>query len=111
MIAYRITAAVLGLVLAGAILWASLIGVITEEGGAMLALPWGIVTFIDLYLGFFFAASLILMMEPSRPLAIVLAVLVLVLGNVVVAAWAAWRAPLLWSRLKAQPEIAQPKAL
>ena len=111
MTAYRMIAAVLGLVLAVAIVWASFTGAIAEEGGAMLALPWGIVTFIDLYLGFFFAASVILIVEPDRPLGIVLAVLVFVLGSLVVAGWAVWRAPLLWSRLKGEPKLTQPKAL
>jgi hypothetical protein len=101
---YRIFAAALGLMLAGAIAWASVMGAFFEEGGAMFAMPWGVVTFIDLYTGFFLAASLILAAEPNKPVAISLAVLVLVLGGVVTAAWAVWRAPLLWSRLR------QPKA-
>lgn len=104
MTAYRFIAALLGLILAAAIVWATLSGAILEEGGAMLAFPWGIVTFIDLYLAFFFAASVILIAEPNRPLGVVLALLVFVLGSVVTAAWAAWRAPLLWSRLKGQPK-------
>ena len=106
---YRMLVAALAFVLAGAIGWAAVIGDFFGEGTVMFAMPWGVVTFIDLYLGFFLAASVILIAEPNRPLGIVLALLVFVLGSIVPAAWAVWRAPLLWSMLR-QARSGQPKA-
>lgn len=101
---YHLIAAVLAILLVGAIGWASVTGAFFDEGASMFAMPWGVVTFIDLYLSFFLAASLILVAEPNKPVAIALALLVFILGSVVTAGWAVWRAPLLWSRLR------QPKA-
>lgn len=96
----RLVLAAGALALMAAILWASFTGAILAEGAAMLALPWGVVTFLDLYLGFILAATAMLVLEPVRPLGIVLALLVFVLGNVLTAAWLAWRAPLIWRRLR-----------
>lgn len=96
----RLVGALVALGLVVSIVWAAFTGAIFEEGGAILALPWGVVTFIDLYAGFLFAAALILVAEPRPRLAIVLALSIFVLGNVVTLAWAVARAPLLLSRLR-----------
>lgn len=53
--------------------------------------PWGVVTVLDLYLGFLIAAIVIARFEPRRPLAIGLIAAMPVLGNVVPLAWLAWR--------------------
>jgi hypothetical protein len=99
MMAWRIVAGLAALLLVAAIVWASAAGAILDEGSAMLAMPWGLVTFIDLYGSFLFAATVILLMEPSRPAGVILALLVFVLGSVVTLGWAVWRAPMLWRRL------------
>lgn len=103
---WRVMIAMAGLALAASIVWASFAGAIFEEGGAILAMPWGVVTFIDLYAGFFIGAVAIAWLEPKRWLGIALALSVFVLGNVVTAAWVVWRAPMIASRLRA----VQPKA-
>ena len=46
--------AVLGIVImAGAILYAMIYGDFRQEGRMILSIPWGIVSLIDLYTGFF----------------------------------------------------------
>ena len=102
MFAVRLAGVALALGLLASILWASFSGAILEEGGAILALPWGIVTFLDLYAGFLFAALVMLVCEPRRPLGAVLAISVFVLGNVVTLLWLAVRAPLFLRRLRGE---------
>ena len=86
-------------VLTGAILWASLEGAFLEEGAALMAMPWGVVTLADLYSGFVLAALAILLLEPRRRLAVVLALSVFFLGNIVTLAWAVARWRLIRDRL------------
>jgi len=85
--------------LTGAILWASFEGAFLEEGGALMGMPWGVVTLADLYSGFVLAALAILLLEPRRRLAVALAVSVFFLGNIVTLAWAAARWRLIRDRL------------
>jgi len=56
------------------------------------AMPWGLVSLIDLYLGFAVLAVLIALVElPTRAAGWIIALFIL--GNVVGAAWFAWRLP------------------
>lgn len=105
MFAVRLAGAAAGAGLLAAIVWASFSGAIFEEGGAILDLPWGIVTFLDLYAGFAFAALVMAVCEPRRPLGAALAVSVFFLGNVVTLLWLALRAPLLLRRLSGKADI------
>ena len=82
-----------GLILLGSIVWA--VGV--WEGGFIDAVgwltseSWGVVTLIDLYLGFFFVAIFIWLLEPNRAIALLFILPLPFLGNVWAAAWMAWR--------------------
>lgn len=61
-----------------------------DSFSAIAADPWGLVSLVDLYLGFLVAAVFIALFE-TRPAAAVWIVLLLVLGNVVAAVWLVWR--------------------
>ncbi len=82
-----------GLVLLASIIWA--IG--AWDGGFMDAInwlvseSWGVVTLIDLYLGFFFIAVFIWLLEPNRAIALLFILPLPFLGNVWAALWMAWR--------------------
>ena len=77
--------------LAGSILWAFSAAPFWPSVAIITANPWGVVTLIDLYLGFFIFAIIIWRFEPSRPLAIGMIALMPILGNVVPLAWLVWR--------------------
>ncbi|MGL4975968.1 MAG: hypothetical protein ACRC56_11775 [Bosea sp. (in: a-proteobacteria)] len=91
----------LGLALTGAIIWAVGIGNFWKEGAALLAMPWGVVTLVDLYVGFAVAGLFFALFE-RLPLALGLFLVTLVLGNIVPCAWIVWRAPRLLALLKSQ---------
>lgn len=63
------------------------------------AMPWGLVSLIDLYLGFAVLAVLIGLVEPPAKAAAWIVAL-FVLGNVVGAAWFAWRLPRILAAMK-----------
>ncbi len=88
----RLASLALALILTVAIVWATGQASILDSFGRIVADPWGLVSLIDLYVGFFVAAVLIWRFEPSRAVAIAAIVLMPFLGNVVSLLWLAWRA-------------------
>jgi hypothetical protein len=87
--AVRIVSAVFFVILAASIIWAFTAAPFWESFGLITANPWGKVTLIDLYSGFFFAA--VVMGIVHGPIfGAVAFVLLCVLGNVVSLAWLAW---------------------
>ncbi len=87
--AVRIVSAVFFIILAASIIWAFTQAPFWESFDTITANPWGKVTLIDLYTGFFFAA--VVMGVVHGPVFGVVAFLLLcVLGNVVSLAWLAW---------------------
>lgn len=102
MTGYRFLAGLFGLGFAVTLAWGFM------EGGSvvplldiMLAEPWGVVTLADLYLGFVLFAGLVLVLEPSRGAGLAWAVGIIVLGNLVTAAWIVLRLPAVLARLRA----------
>lgn len=89
----RILCLIGGLVLLASIFWAAdAAGQSFGEAIAWLVSgPWGVVTLIDLYLGFFFIAVLIWLLEPKRWIALLFILPLPFLGNVWAAVWMAWR--------------------
>ena len=89
----RILSALGGVILAIAIVWA----IVTADQSFAEAIawltsePWGVVSLIDLYLGFFLIAVLIWVVEPNKAIALLFILPLPVLGNVWAAAWAVWR--------------------
>ena len=63
-----------------ALLYAFSRGDIATEGGRLLSMPWGIVSLVDLYVGFILFSGWILYREASLGRAVVWVFLVMVLG-------------------------------
>ncbi len=87
----RIASLALAFILTALIAWAAPSG----EAGAALAFltgtPWGL-TSADLYIGFLLSGALIALYERNL-FGFLVAIAILVLGNVVTALWFAWRWP------------------
>lgn len=79
------------LVLSGSIIWAFGAAPFWPSVAAITANPWGVVTLVDLYLGFLICSIVIARFEPKRGLAIGMIAAIPFLGNVVPLAWLAWR--------------------
>jgi hypothetical protein len=73
--------------LAGLIVWAAMSAPFWASFKTITAMPWGLVTLVDLYLGFICAAILVLILERERMIAVLVITLMLVLGNIVTAFW------------------------
>lgn len=78
------------LAMSAAIGYALLIGDFAREGAALTAMPWGIVSLVDLYTGFVLIALWVLYREAARPIAWVWVAAILVLGNLATAAYVLW---------------------
>lgn len=93
MTAFRIIAALGAIALAAAIVWASMTAgqSLSEAVGWLVSEPWGVVSLIDLYLGFVLLAILIWVFEPNKLIALAFILPLPVLGNVWSAVWVAWR--------------------
>lgn len=82
-----------GLILAAAIVWAVLTAgqSLGEAVGWLVSEPWGVVSLIDLYLGFFLIGVAIWLFEPNKAIALLFILPLPFLGNVWAAVWFAWR--------------------
>ncbi len=69
------------LAMAGAILFAFITGNIFAEGAELLAMPWGIVSLVDLYVGFTVFSCWIVYRENSLPRTMLWVVLMMTLGS------------------------------
>jgi hypothetical protein len=73
--------ALLGVLAMGAILiYAFVIGDFAGEGSVLLSMPWGIVSLVDLYVGFILFSGWIAYRERSVARSIVWIILVMILG-------------------------------
>ncbi|MGD8472608.1 MAG: DUF1475 family protein [Anaerolineae bacterium] len=73
--------ALLGLLaMTGVLIYGFTVGNFTEEGGQLLSMPWGIVSLVDLYVGFILFTGWIVYREKSLARSIIWAVLMMVLG-------------------------------
>jgi hypothetical protein len=73
------------------IIWAALSASFSQSFGLIIADPWGIVTLVDLYLGFIVISVVIYAIEPDKRIAWAMIVPLYFLGNIVTAGWLAWR--------------------
>lgn len=76
------------LAMGGIILYALIAGDIGREGSILLSMPWGIVSMVDLYVGFILCSGWIIFREKSPVRAAVWVALVMVLGNFAVSLYA-----------------------
>lgn len=105
----RIIVALAGLILLGAIIWAAtqsgsyadggLHGSLFEQGGTILAMPWGVVTLLDLYIGFVLIGVVIFITEKNWVSAALWIAPLPFLGNVWAAVWLIVRLPYLAKQL------------
>ena len=73
--------ALLGLLaMTGILIYAFTTGDFTQEGNVLLSMPWGIVSLVDLYVGFILFSGWIVYREKSLARSIVWVALVMVLG-------------------------------
>ena len=73
--------ALLGVFAMGAVLvYGFVVGDFAAEGAKLLRMPWGIVSLVDLYVGFVLFSGWIVYRERSIPRSIVWVILVMVLG-------------------------------
>jgi hypothetical protein len=73
--------ALLGLLaMTGILIYAFTTGNFTQEGNVLLSMPWGIVSLVDLYVGFILFSGWIVYREKSLARSIVWVVLMMVLG-------------------------------
>ena len=73
--------ALLGLLaMTGILIYAFTTGNFTQEGNVLLSIPWGIVSLVDLYVGFILFSGWIVYREKSLARSIVWVVLMMVLG-------------------------------
>lgn len=76
--------AALGIVAMGAALvYGFSIGDIGKEGAIIGGMPWGIVSLVDVYVGFILFCGWVVYREKSLPVALVWTIAVMVLGNFV----------------------------
>ena len=68
------------LVMAGIIGYAFIAGDFGAEGAKLVAMPWGIVSLVDLYTGFTLFSGWIVFREKSAPIAVLWIVAVMTLG-------------------------------
>jgi hypothetical protein len=64
----------------GVLIYGFTVGNFAEEGGQLLSMPWGIVSLVDLYVGFILFTGWIFYREKSLARSIIWAVLMMVLG-------------------------------
>ncbi len=73
--------------LTAAIVWAFNLAPFWASVSQMVANPWGVVTLVDLYLGFLVFAIVVARFEPNRAIALFVIAAMPFLGNVVSLAW------------------------
>jgi len=68
------------LAMAGVIAWAFISGNFSAEGTKLLAMPWGIVSLVDLYVGFSLFSMWIIYREKNVAMSVLWVILMLTLG-------------------------------
>ena len=79
----QIIAGTLALIMASGLLWASLTGDLGAEGRALLELPWGILSLVEIYVGLALFFGWVFYREANRLSAALWLVAAIVLGNIV----------------------------
>ena len=77
----KITALLGLLAMTGIILYAFAVGDFNQEGAQLLAMPWGQVSMVDLYVGFILFSGWIIYREKSLGRSVIWVILMMLLGN------------------------------
>lgn len=65
-------------------------GSLNQDGAALLKMPWGVVSLVDVYVGFILFSGWIIYREKNILVAMVLVALVMIFGNYTASAYALW---------------------
>ena len=65
-------------------------GTLSQDGAALVKMPWGIVSLIDVYVGFILFCGWIVYREKNLLFALLLVIMVMVLGNFITSTYALW---------------------
>ena len=76
-------AGTLGLIMAGSLVWATTVGDFGAEGRALMDMPWGIVSLLEIYVGLGLFFAWVFYREASALSAALWLVAAIVLGNIV----------------------------
>jgi hypothetical protein len=100
----RAAIGICGLALLGLVIWAllkkpDLDGTFLDQLGVMTAMPWGVASLVDLYVGFLLFATLVFLTERSWVVAALWAIPVFIVGNFWAALWFVIRLPHLAKQL------------
>lgn len=100
----RAAIGIFGLALLGLLVWAALSmqdlhGSFMDQLAVVTTLPWGVVSLVDLYVGFLLFAVLVFLTERSWVVAALWAVPVFIVGNIWAALWFVVRMPHLAKQL------------
>lgn len=63
-------------------------GDLSADGAILMSIPWGIVSLVDVYVGFTLFSGWIVFREPSRLRALLWVILIMVLGSLIAALYA-----------------------
>jgi hypothetical protein len=96
---WRVVFGALGVGFAALIVWASMNANFGESFSAIATDPWGIVSLVDLYLGFLIFAVFVFLVDGARPASFTWVIALLFLGNVLAVIWLVLRWPVLVERL------------
>jgi hypothetical protein len=69
------------LAMAGALIYGFTVGDFAAEGNVLLSMPWGIVSLVDVYVGFILFSGWVVYREKSLTRSIVWVLFIMVLGN------------------------------
>jgi hypothetical protein len=69
------------LAMGGVLIYGFTVGDFTGEGKELLSMPWGIVSMVDLYVGFFLFSAWIIFREESHLQAVIWVIFMMVLGS------------------------------
>ncbi len=86
----RIVALAGALAMLVAIGYAFVAGDFAREGAQIIALPWGVVSLVDLYTGFVLFSLWIIYREAGWPARVIWVALMMVLGNFTAAVYVLW---------------------
>lgn len=76
------------LAMAAALFYGFSSGTLSQDGMQLMKMPWGIVSLVDVYVGFALFSGWIVYREKSLPVAFILVLAVMVLGNFIASAYA-----------------------
>jgi hypothetical protein len=79
----KVIVVVLTIIMGVTLVYAFTQGDLSADGAVLLSIPWGIVSLVDVYVGFSLFSGWVVFREPSRLRAVLWVILIMVLGFLV----------------------------